>query len=103
MVLERAEICIREGKIEEFLAVLESQALPLTTRFAGSRSFRALRGVDDVNSVMFLVEWESIEAHLASRAAPAHAEFRRIVVPYTSGAKPTVHFEPIGTGPSMPR
>jgi len=95
VVLERAEIFIKEGMMEEFLAVLKAQAIPLTTQFTGCVSFRALRGVEDANSVMFLAEWESIGAHLASRPEPAHAQFRNIVRPYTTGAKPTVHFDPI--------
>ena len=95
MVLERAEVIIKEGMMEEFLDVLTTRAIPLTATFTGIISFRALRGVADENSVMFLAEWESIEAHLASRSEPAHAEFRGIVVPYTSGAKQTVHFMPV--------
>ena len=92
MVLERAEIIIKPDMMEEFLVVLKEQALPLTAQFTGCLSFRALRGVEDADSVMLLAEWESIEAHLASRPEPAHEEFRRIVLPYTAGAKPTVHF-----------
>jgi quinol monooxygenase YgiN len=95
MVLERAEVFIQEGKMEEFLEVFKSKAIPLTNQFTGLISFRALRGVEDVNSVMFLAEWDSVEAHLASRPEPAHARFREIVLPYTSGAKPTVHFDPV--------
>jgi quinol monooxygenase YgiN len=94
MVLERAEIEIKDGLIDEFLEVFTARALPLTRQFTGCLSFRALRGVEYPNSVMFLAEWESVEAHLASRPEPAHAEFREIVVPYTSGAKQTVHFAP---------
>jgi hypothetical protein len=45
--------------------------------------------------VMLLAEWESIEAHLVSRSEPAHEQFRQIVLPYTAGAKPTVHFAPV--------
>ena len=81
--------------MEEFLEVLKAKAIPLTAQFTGCLSFKALRGVEDVNSVMFLAEWESIEAHLASRPEPAHDQFRQIVRPYTTGAKPTVHFEPV--------
>jgi quinol monooxygenase YgiN len=44
---------------------------------------------------MLLAEWESIEAHLASRPEPAHEQFRQIVLPYTAGAKQTVHFTPV--------
>lgn len=81
--------------MEEFLEVLRSKAIPLTSQFTGIISFRALRGVEDVNSVMFLAEWESIEAHLASRPEPAHAEFRRHVLPFVVSSKPTVHFDPV--------
>jgi quinol monooxygenase YgiN len=95
MVLERAEIFIKEGMMEEFLEVLTTRAIPLTAEYTGLISFKALRGVEDENSVMFLAEWVSIEAHLASRPEPAHAEFRKIVVPYTTGAKTTVHFMPV--------
>ena len=97
MVLERAEISIKDGMMDEFLTVFVSRALPLTETFTGLISFTALRGVEDPDSVMFLAEWESVEAHLASRVEPTHAEFRDIVVPYTSGAKQTVHFSPVGT------
>ncbi len=95
MVLERAEISIKEDKMAEFIEVMRTQALPLTSQFTGCLSFKALYGVEDPNSVMFLAEWESVEAHLASRPEPSHAEFRRLVLPFTSGAKQTVHFQPI--------
>ena len=81
--------------MEEFLEVFVRRALPLTATFTGLISFKALRGVEDADSVMFLAEWESVEAHLASRPEPTHEEFRQIVLPYTAGAKPTVHFSPV--------
>lgn len=95
MVLERAEIIIQPGRMEEFLAMFRAEALPLTATFTGCLSFRALRGVEDADNVMFLAEWESIEAHLESRQEPAHARFRELVVPWTAGAKTTVHFSDI--------
>jgi quinol monooxygenase YgiN len=96
MVLERAEISIKQGMMDEFLEVFLGQALPLTETFTGLISFTAMRGVEDPDSVMFLAEWESVEAHLESRVEPTHAEFRSIVVPFTAGAKGTAHFAPIG-------
>lgn len=95
MVLERAEVIIKEGMMEEFLDRFIERALPLTSSFTGLLSFKTFLGVEDSNSVMLLAEWESIEAHLASQPEPAHAEFRSIVVPFTSGAKQTVHFSPL--------
>lgn len=103
MVLERAEISVKQGMMDEFLEVFVNQALPLTATFTGLISFTALRGVEDADSVMFLAEWQSVEAHLASRPEPAHEQFRQLVLPYTSGAKQTVHFSPVGTcmGPAV--
>jgi heme-degrading monooxygenase HmoA len=95
MVLERAEIIIKDGKMEEFLQMFANKALPLTETFTGIISFTVLRGVEDEKNVMFLAYWESIEAHLASRPEPAHAQFRTYVLPYVESAK-TVHFEPVG-------
>ncbi len=95
MVLERAEVFIKEGLMDEFLEIFVAGALPLTASFTGLISFKAFRGVEDADSVMFLAEWKSVEAHLASRPEPAHEEFRQIVLPYTAGAKQTVHFAPV--------
>ena len=102
MVLERAEISIKPGMMDEFLEALVNRALPLTETFTGLISFTALRGVEEPDSVMFLAEWETVESHLASRSEPAHAEFRSIVVPFTAGAKQTVHFSPVGTRSGPP-
>jgi quinol monooxygenase YgiN len=95
MILERAEIMIKEGKMDECLTVLVERALPLTATFAGLISFKAFKGVEDADSVMFLAEWESLEAHLSSREEPTHAEFRSLLLPYTANAKTTVHFTPV--------
>jgi quinol monooxygenase YgiN len=92
MILERAEITIKPGMMDEFLEVLTGEAIPLTQTFTGIISFTALRGEEDADNVMFLAEWESLEAHLASRPEPAHARFREVVLPYVSSAKTTVHF-----------
>lgn len=95
MVLERAEIIIKPGMMDEFLDVLVELAIPLTQTFTGILSFTALRGEEETDNVMFLAEWQSIEAHLASRSEPAHVKFREIVLPYVASAKTTVHFNPV--------
>jgi quinol monooxygenase YgiN len=95
MILERAEITIRPGKMDEFHKVLVEQAIPLTQTFTGIISFTALRGEEDADNVMFLAEWQSIEAHLQSRPEPAHARFRELVLPFVASARTTVHFHPV--------
>jgi quinol monooxygenase YgiN len=95
VILERAEIIIKDGEMGGFLEVIRSKALPLTDTFEGCHSFKVLKGVEEPNNVMFLALWESMEAHLTSREAPEHAEFRALVLPFAAGAKPTVHFEEV--------
>jgi quinol monooxygenase YgiN len=95
MILERAEVTIKPGMMAEFLEVLTREAIPLTQTFTGIISFSALRGEEDADNVMFLAEWQSLEAHLASRPEPSHARFREVVLPYVAKAKTTVHFHPV--------
>ena len=92
MVLERAEISIRPEALSEFMEVLRDKALPLTERYTGCLSFKALQCVEQPDTIMFLAEWESVEAHHASREEPAHAEFRALLLPFAAGARETVHF-----------
>ena len=95
MVLERAEIFIKDGMTDAFLDMFRAEALPLTQTFTGLISFKALRGLEEPNSVMFLAEWPSIEVHLESRVEPAHARFRELVVPFVDHAKVTTHYRPV--------
>jgi quinol monooxygenase YgiN len=92
MVLERAEITIKDGMMAEFLELFRAKALPLTETFSGCLSFRAMQCAEYPQRVMFLAEWESIEAHHASRLEQDHTEFREMVLPFVSGAEETVHF-----------
>ena len=101
MVLERAEITIKPGMMGEFLKVFQSQALPLTATYSGCLSFRAMQCVEYPDRVMFLAEWESIEAHRVSRLEPDHTQFRNLVLPFSAGGAETVHFtviEPLPGG-----
>lgn len=95
MVLERAEIAILPGMMDEFLAMFREQALPLCQQYTGCLSFKAMRGVEHPDHVMFLAEWTSIEAHIASRSEPAHVRFRELVLPYVDHPIGTVHYEQI--------
>lgn len=95
MILERAEITIKPGMMDEFLDILTDEAIPLTQTFTGIISFTALRGEEDADNVMFLAEWQSLEAHLESRPEPTHARFRELVMPFVASAKSTVHFHPV--------
>lgn len=51
----------------------------------GCRSVKVLPGVENPGNVLFLVEWDSVEAHNAGKASPAFAEFIKIASPWFGG------------------
>ncbi len=93
MVVERAEFFVKPGMADALVDLLRATALPLTASYTGCQSFKALRGVENPDSIMFLAEWDSVEAHHESRRQPEHVEFRELLIPFAAGANPTVHFE----------
>jgi quinol monooxygenase YgiN len=95
MVLERAEFLAKPDKVDELIEVLKTRALPLTAAYTGCLSFKAMRCVEEPDTIMFLAEWESLEAHLASRHEAAHVAFRDMLLPYAAAGKGTFHFTEI--------
>lgn len=92
VVLERAEIHIKEDLVADAVRLLRTRGLALTRQYTGCRSFKVMQCVEHPDRIMFLAEWDSIEAHQESRHEPAHVEFREMLLPYAAGAVPTVHF-----------
>ena len=95
MVLERAEFIAKEGMGGVVADLLRDSGLALAASYTGCRSFKALRCVEHPDTIMLLAEWDSIEAHHASREEPAHVAFRELLLPYAAGARETVHFTEI--------
>lgn len=95
MVIERAEFMAKEGMGGEVAELLRTKGLALAATYTGCQSFKALRCVEYPDTIMFLAEWDSIEAHAASRHEAAHVQFRELLLPYAAGARETVHFAEI--------
>lgn len=82
MLLERAELEIRSGLEEEFQQVMLERGLPLLNSVPGVKWSRIGRGVESPAKFMFLVEWESLEAHKAFNESSKSPEFRGLFAPY---------------------
>jgi heme-degrading monooxygenase HmoA len=62
MVLEVADIDVRPGEEDRFVAAYRSvRALLVGT--PGCRSVRMTRGIESPSRFVLLVEWDSVEAH----------------------------------------
>ena len=51
----------------------------------GCNSVKVLPGVENPGNVLFLIEWDSVDAHNAAKASPGFAEFVRIAGPWFGG------------------
>lgn len=81
MALEIADIQVRSGTEEDFLAAYGA-ARELLVTMPGCRSARMTRGVESPSRFVLLVEWDSVDAHDNFRASPHFAAWREAIGPY---------------------
>ena len=93
-------ICV-DGKAAEMRAALE-QAMPIFASIQGCRGARALQAVASEDPQVFhlLIEWDSVEAHLAWRDSDteSRAWFMENVRPLMSGNNVVGHFVQFAEG-----
>ena len=87
MLLERAELTIREGMEEQFAAAMRAEGVPLLLGVPGVNSVKMGRGVEHPHKFMLLVHWDSMDAHAAFGGSPASKALRAVISPFsTAGA-----------------
>ena len=92
MILERAEITAKEGKKDEFVAVLQDQGVALIKTIPGVLDVRVGGGIESPDKVLLLVDWESLAAHEAFKKTPEYVELGKLIGPYGAGGA-AEHFE----------
>lgn len=85
MLLERAEIQVKQGLETAFDAAMRERGLALLRSAAGVKSVSFGRGVENPHKFMLLVEWESMDAHAAFRKASVYPAFSELFPPYSIG------------------
>ncbi len=85
MLVERAELLIKDGSEEGFAAAMAERGVPLLSGVAGASDVRLGRGVENPRKFMLLITWETMDAHIAFTKAPLFQTFRELLGPYTIG------------------
>ncbi|MCB5945245.1 antibiotic biosynthesis monooxygenase [Acidocella sp. KAb 2-4] len=76
MVVEFAEIEVKPGMEQEFIAGVE-KSKPAFLRSAGCYGLHLVRSVESPSKFVLHVRWESVEHHMVNfRAAPEFQEWR---------------------------
>lgn len=92
MILERAELPVKEGQEEAFAAMMVETGCALLGGAEGCHSVRVGRGVENPGKFILLLEWDSVEHHEAMTKTPVFADFVRIAGPYFAGPSNMEHF-----------
>ncbi|GFE79769.1 hypothetical protein GCM10011487_17690 [Steroidobacter agaridevorans] len=85
MLIERADIQVREGAEQDFATAMTSKGVPLLLSAPGVRSVQFGRGVENPQKFMLLVAWDTMDSHIAFTKSPAMLEFRSLLKPFSTG------------------
>ena len=92
MILERAEIPVKPGQEEAFAAMMADEGLALLANAKGCHAARLGRGVEQPDTFILLLEWESVDHHVALIKTPAFDRFKALARPYFAGPSNMAHF-----------
>ena len=87
MLLERAEISVKDGLEDEFAATMKDRALPMLAGTPGVIWTSVGRGVENPDKFLLLVAWETLEAHTAFTKAAHFPEFRGLLTPFPKAGR----------------
>lgn len=93
MILERAEISVREGKEEAFASVMKDRGCAILAAAEGCHSVRIGRGVENPGKFILLLEWDTVDDHIALTKTAEFEEFKQLVGRYFSGPSSMEHFD----------
>jgi heme-degrading monooxygenase HmoA len=93
MFVERAELPIAEGKEADFAAAMASKGTALLAGATGCSSARVGRGVENPGKFILLLEWDSVESHVAFTTTPEFDQFKALAGPFFAGAPSMEHFD----------
>jgi quinol monooxygenase YgiN len=93
MDLEIAIVAAKDGNAAGLIeAMNQGGGCAALESAPGCRSARAHPGVENPENVLFLVEWDSVEAHAAAKDSLGFKRFIEIAGPFFGGSGSMQHF-----------
>jgi quinol monooxygenase YgiN len=90
--LEVAIVSARDDDAAALIAAMDGGGSAALASAPGCRSVKVLPGVENPGNVLFLVEWDSAEAHAAAKSSPGFARFIELASPHFGGSGSMQHF-----------
>jgi heme-degrading monooxygenase HmoA len=96
MVLEVADIDVRPGSEDDFIAAYE-MVRDVLTETPGCRSARMTRGIESPSRFVLLVEWDSVDAHEVNfRGSDRFSRWRAAIGPFFARPPHVEHVRDLG-------
>ncbi len=92
MDLEVAMLQVKDGNSQGLIRAMAEGGTAGLLAAPGCRSVKVLPGVENPETVLFLVEWDSAEAHAAAKNSPGFAKFIEYASPFFGGGGSMQHF-----------
>ena len=92
MIIERAIFAIKPGQADDFAKAF-GLAGSLIRAAKGCRKAEMHRGIENPDSFILLVEWETLEDHMVGfRESPAFTEWRALLGPHFASPPAVEHY-----------
>lgn len=85
MILERAEISVKEGTENAFTAAMKERGTTLLKSAAGCHSVKVGRGVESPSKFIFVLEWDSVDAHTTFTKTSNYASLLDLIGAFIAG------------------
>ena len=95
MFVERAEFPVISDRTTEFVTVMKSEGKAVLTAAPSCISVRFGRGVETPDVFILLIEWDSVESHIAFTKTSSFDTFKVLAGPFFAGPSNMAHFEPL--------
>ena len=93
MDLEIAILCAKGGDSKGLLkAMAEQGGTEGLLACPGCNKVTLLPGIENPGNVLFMIEWDSVDAHNAAKATPGFAKFVEVAGPFFGEGGSMQHF-----------
>jgi len=92
MDLEIAILAAKDGDAAGLIEAMNSGGCAALEAAPGCRSAKVMPGVENPGNVLFLVEWDSVEAHAAAKESDGFKRFVQIASPWFGSGGSMQHF-----------
>ena len=94
MILEIAEIHIKEGTEADFESAMKESIEKYVSPTEGYIKYELQRGIEEPTRYMLMITWESVDAHMINfRESDVYAKHRDLIGPYFAKPAHVQHFE----------